>query len=326
MDGPAKERAARTLQKAGETSPKPGGHAAGGALNPKERFAEIIGKKSGSLTQKDGVAPPAADNDPAKKGGAAPGPKLPKDGPRGATIQGIPESLVKPYKGEFPAPLPVTWYVPKDVGELFQPWLPAPEIRGWIDDAAKYQGISPLFAAVILQQENGPNATTTQKIGQFGERSLTTFLAITDDALFDLVPDKLFDKRLGSGSSGIPNLARATLRTAANYSATTLKRPPLPDAVRYRIFGWAQDTRIPGDDIHADIYYQAAHIRELIDRVTGTTNFQGELSLDQVKRVFKAYNGSGAEAEKYSNDAMAKLQKAATGQGTMYFYQPREQK
>lgn len=225
------------------------------------------------------------------------------------------EDQIASHTGSFPSPLPVMWYVPEN-NEVLRAWFPPEEIRGWIRQAAQYQDVPHCMLAVILQQENGPNATGFQKFGQFGERTLTTAAAIADDMLFGIVPDAI-----AGGSSGFANMSRATLRNAALYSATTLNRPPLPDDVRYRVLGWDQDTRVPGDDWKADLYYASAHIRELIDRETGTTGFSGALTMDQVRGVFRRYNGSGALAETYADDAIALLEGAIAGDRTLYFFQ-----
>ncbi|MCA9650276.1 MAG: hypothetical protein KC501_10230 [Myxococcales bacterium] len=229
------------------------------------------------------------------------------------TVEG--EDRIASYTGAFPSPLPLMWYVPEG-NEVLRVWFPPEEIRGWIRNAAEYQDVPHCMLAVILQQENGPNATWFQKIGQFGERTLTTAAAIADDVLFGLVPDAV-----AGGSSGFANMSRATLRNAALYSATVHNRPPLPDDVRYRVLGYDQDTRVPGDDWKADLYYASAHLRELIDRQTGTTGYTGVLARDDVRGVFRRYNGSGSLAEKYADDAIALLEGAIAGDRTLYFYQ-----
>ena len=91
--------------------------------------------------------------------------------------------------------------------------------------------------------------------------------------------------------------------------------------MRYRLLGWDQDTRIPGDDWKADLYYAAAHLRQLIDRVSGAVCHDGALTLEQLRSVIAAYNGSGPLADKYANDAMKTLHDAANGNATLYFYQ-----
>ncbi len=222
---------------------------------------------------------------------------------------------VQSYTGDFPSPLQVMWYVPgKD--EPLRLSVPDKEIRQWIRQAAEYHGIPHILLATILQQENAPSASGARKVLQFGERTLTTFAAIIDKAFWDLVPD-----RIAGGSSGFANMSRAALESAAAYSEKTYGRPPLPDSVKYRVLGWNQDTRISGDDWRADLYYCAAHLRQLIDRVVGKPCYDGELDLEQLRKVIALYNGSGPLAEKYSKDAMRLLSGAATGKATLYFYE-----
>ena len=220
------------------------------------------------------------------------------------------------YKGDFPSPLPVMWYAPK-LNEILKLRFSPSEIRGWIKNAAAYHGIPHVLLALILQQENGPRATDFQKVGQFGERTVTTLFAIADDYLFDVVPDKI-----SGGSSGFANMSRATLRHAAKYTENMYGKNPLPASVRFRAFGWDQDTRVPGDDWHADLYYCAAHLRQLIDRVTGKPCHDGALTLGQLEAVIAAYNGSGPLAAKYARDAMKTLQDASAGTASLYFYEP----
>lgn len=219
------------------------------------------------------------------------------------------------YNGDLPSPLQIIWYAPKG-DELLRTEFSDSEIRGWIRSAAQYHGVPHLLLAVILQQENGPGASKTLQVLQFGERSLTTFLSIVDEVAFDIVPDKV-----AGSSSGFVNMSRKTLRNAATYTENYYCKKPMPKDVQYRIFGFDQDTRIPGDDWKADLYYAAAHLRELIDRVTGTPCHNGNLTSDQLKQVIGAYNGSGPLAEKYASDAMALLERAKTGASTLYFYE-----
>lgn len=95
----------------------------------------------------------------------------------------------------------------------------------------------------------------------------------------------------------------------------------MPDDVRYRLLGWDQDTRIPGDDWKADLYYTAAHLRQLIDRVKGQKKYYGPLTMQDIEKVAAAYNGSGALAEKYGKDAIRTLRNAAAGKSPLYFYE-----
>ena len=158
--------------------------------------------------------------------------------------------------------------------------------------------------------------TYVQKFLQFGERSLTTLCAILDKTLFDVVPDKL-----AGGSTGIANMSRNTLFDAVSYIKQVYGREPMPDHVKYRIAGWNQDTRISGDDLRADLYYAAAHLRQLIDRVMKKQKYYGTLSLDDFEKVCAGYNGSGPLAVKYGKDARKRLERAVSGQEKLYFYQ-----
>lgn len=222
---------------------------------------------------------------------------------------------IESYKGNFSSPLQVMWYVPKN-NEILKSHITDSEIRRWIKNAATYHGIPHVLLSVILQQENGPNATTFQKLGQFAERTITTFSAIVDEHLGDIVPDSI-----AGSSSGFANMSRSTLRSAAKYTEEKYGKNPLPNSVRYRLLGWDQDTRIPGDDWKSDLYYCAAHLRQLIDRVTGRICHNGSLTLQQLKKVIYSYNGSGPLAEKYASDAMKTLADAARGKAKLYFYE-----
>lgn len=237
----------------------------------------------------------------------------PCSGMEKTTISGL--GVIPGYSGNFPSPLQVMWYVPgKD--EPFRLSVQDKEIRQWIRQAADYHGIPHILLAVILQQENVPQATELQKILQFGERSLTTFAAIMDEVLFDLIPDKI-----AGGSSGFANMSRNALRSAAEYSEKMYGRPPLPNSVKYRILGWNQDTRISGDDWKSDLYYCAAHLRQLIDYVTKRICHNGAINLTELEKIIAAYNGSGPLAAKYAKDAMKLLSDAASGKASLYFYE-----
>lgn len=222
---------------------------------------------------------------------------------------------IKSYSGDLPSPLQVMWYAPKG-NELTKISISDTEIRLWIKQAAAYHGIPHILLAVILQQENGPTGSKFLQTLQFGERSLTTFLAIVDKLTFDAVPDKL-----AGGSSGFANMSRATLQKSATYIENYYCKNPMPDDVQYRVFGWNQDTRIPGDDWKADLYYASGHLRELIDKVTGNSCHNGPLAKEQLKAVIRGYNGSGPLAEKYATDAMKLLEASNTGAASLYFYE-----
>ncbi|MGE3109757.1 MAG: hypothetical protein AB7G11_06695 [Phycisphaerales bacterium] len=258
-----------------------------------------------------GVHPASSGTKPAAGGSGGAG--CPCSGMERTSLAGL--DKVKSYSGDLPSPLQVMWYVPAQ-GEGLRLEVPDKEIRRWVKEAAEYHGVPHMLLAVILQQENAPGATMFRKFGQFAERSTQTFAAIMDEWFWDVVPDKY-----ANASSGFANMKRSTLRRAAAYSETMYGRPPMPDDVRYRILGWDQDTRIPGDDWRADLYYCAAHLRELIDRATGRTCHSGALSREQLERVIKSYNGSGPKAEKYAKDAIALLADANAGKATLYFYE-----
>ena len=232
--------------------------------------------------------------------------------PAGTSIQGL--GHIPSYTGDLPSPLQLMWYAPEG-GELLKMHYPDSEIRGWVRDAAAYNDVPHELMAVVLQQENAPSASTLHQILQFGERSLTTFAAILDQLPGGPVPDAL-----AGGSSGIANMKRDTLQSGARYIESTYWRPALPDDVRYRALGWDQDTRIPGDDLKADLYYASGVMRQLIDREMGT-GYQGPLTLEQTQRIIASYNGSGPLANKYGEDAMNTLQQAAQGGAPLYFYE-----
>ena len=117
------------------------------------------------------------------------------------------------------------------------------------------------------------------------------------------------------------NLRRPTLAGARDYFAENYDYPIIPDNVRYRAFGIDTDKGIPGFDWKTDLYYGAGHIRELIDRETGVTGFNGPLQIEQVQGVFRRYNGSGSLAEGYAQDAINTLKNAANGKGDLYFFE-----
>jgi len=219
------------------------------------------------------------------------------------------------YKGDFPSPLQTMWYVPES-HEIFKLKISDTEIRRWIKNAATYHGIPHALLALILQQENGPNATTFQKVGQFAERSITTFGAIVDKHLWGIFPDAI-----SKGSSGFANMSRAALVDAAEYTESQYGKNPLSNEARYRALGWDQDTRVSGDDFRADLYYCSAHLRQLIDRVIGSPCHNGPITMAQLRAVIKGYNGSGAMAEKYADDAMKTLNGAIVGTSKLYFYE-----
>jgi len=83
---------------------------------------------------------------------------------------------------------------------------------------------------------------------------------------------------------------------------------------------------IAGGDVEADLYYMVAHIRQLIDKHINSDNpcTKGDITLEQVWKVFRAYNGYGIvnkDADKYANDAVTKLKGAYNGATILYFYE-----
>lgn len=80
------------------------------------------------------------------------------------------------------------------------------------------------------------------------------------------------------------------------------------------------DTAIQGADWRADLYYGAAHIRQLIDRQVGKCS-NGKITIEQVEKVFVSYNGSGPVADKYGKDAINLLNGAYNGTETLFFYE-----
>lgn len=220
------------------------------------------------------------------------------------------------YTGDLPSPLQIMWHAPSGLGDAFH--VSDQNIRGWVDDAAHYHGVPTELFAAVLQNENNPDASKTNQVLQFGERSLTTFADILDRASFGLVPDFA-----SGGSSGIANMSRKALHDGADYVENTLGRAVIPDDVATRAFGWRQDTRISGDDLRSDLYYAAAHLRQLTDRVTGVQNYDGPLSRQQVHDIAAAYNGSGSAASRYGDAAAKHIERAVSGDRPLYFYQPR---
>ncbi len=231
------------------------------------------------------------------------------------TITGL--GPIQSYTGEFPAPMRLMWYHPRHLGELVKPYYPASEIRGWVRDAAEYMDVPLVLAATILQQENSPRASYFKQFLQLGERTLTTWAAVLDEHAFDLVPD-----RIAGSSSGIENLARPWLRDAASYIERVYKKPVIPGDLRYHVLWFNLDSRIPGTDLRCDLYYMCAYLRQLIDRrINSSRPYEGPLTLDQVQKVCKAYNGSGPNADKYAKDAIQRMLDAASGKEPLYFYE-----
>ncbi len=93
----------------------------------------------------------------------------------------------------------------------------------------------------------------------------------------------------------------------------------MPDP--FYAFGINADSGVSGYDLKSDLYYTAAHLRQLIDEVTVNKNVNENLTIEQARKVFERYNGSGPLAQKYSNDAINALQDAANGSSTLYWFE-----
>ncbi len=236
-------------------------------------------------------------------------------------------SDIRSYTGDFPSPFQILRYVPEEK-EFNKYFYPDKEIRTWIKDAAEYHGIPHVMLAIILQQENAPSASKFRQFLQYSERTITTGMAIADKIFGDLIPDKiprwspiLSGVNIAGGSSGFANMSRRTLESAASYIEKYYCKNPLPTDVRFRVFEIDTDIRIPGYDWKSDLYYCAAHIRQLIDRITGNICHNSVLTLKQVEAVFAAYNGLGEAAQKYGSDALDMLCKSKSGETILYFYE-----
>lgn len=218
------------------------------------------------------------------------------------------------YNGEFPSPLQIINYIlSKGDPYISYFYISDSTIRKWIKEAAQYHGIPHVMLSIILQQENAPNSSKWRQFLQFGERSLQTTAAIIDEILW--VPDKIAD-----GSSGFMNMRRPTLKGVIDYYKENYIKDIIPNDVRFRVFNLDTHTGIPGFDWKTDLYYGAAHIRELIDRVKGRCS-DGKISLEDVEKIFISYNGSGLVAEKYGKDAINLLNNAVLKKQTLFFYE-----
>jgi hypothetical protein len=166
--------------------------------------------------------------------------------------------------------------------------------------------------AVLLEQENGQNVSAFRRFAQGYERFLQFSGAVIKGATGMPVPG-------AEGSTGIINMLRSTFLKTISYTKETYARPLLP-AHKQGI-----DSGFAGVDIEADLYYGAAHIRQLIDRVVGSPCTKGEITLDQVRLVFTSYNGpprpDNEKAHKYGDDAMSKLLGSYNGTKTLHFYE-----
>jgi hypothetical protein len=227
---------------------------------------------------------------------------------------------IKSYTGDFPSPFQIINYTASTKNEplLHQVHVPDSTIRGWIKNAAEYHGIPHAIIAVIIQQENAPKASKWKQFLQFGERTLTTTAAIIDKKFWDIFPDKVAD-----GSAGFMNMRRPTLIETIKYNNMNYCKDIIPKEVANRI-GYFYDSNIDesiqGYDWRADLYYGAAHIRQLIDRQLGKCA-SGNINLEQVEKVFASYNGSGPTANKYGKDAITLLKNASEDTAIIYFYE-----
>jgi hypothetical protein len=201
-------------------------------------------------------------------------------------------------------------------------------IRRWAREASAYHEIPYVMLAAILEQENGQIVSTYRQTGQAGERFTQTNLNVIDKMTGGLLtngwPSKIpyFGSKIAksaAGSTGIMNMLRSTLDETVAYTHETYKRPMLPSDKNNINKG------VAGVDVEADLYYGAAHIRQLIDRVVGNPCSKGEITLEQVRNVFRAYNGGfsaiNPDADKYADDAMVKLKGAYNGSRVLYFYE-----
>lgn len=190
------------------------------------------------------------------------------------------------------------------------------EIQRWMYEACRYNDVPVVLMAVILQQENGPDPRYPgQKQLQAGEREAQTTAAELEEALGVRLPWKL--GKAASGSTGIANLSRTTLRNAASYLKRVYHRPPIPDSIR-KVTG---DPRVAGIDAQLDIYYMSALLRQLIDgRVS--VGHKGNITDEQLRLVAQDYNGSGPDAERYGRRALARLNEARQGKTPLYFLAP----
>ena len=233
---------------------------------------------------------------------------------------------IQSYTGKLVSPLSVN----KPFGNPINPTTleNSKNIRRWAKEASEYHEIPYEILAVLLQQENATNAPYWKKIGQAVERNLQTVLNIVDKGTG--IPSGISDKtgikkieKATRGSSGIANMLDKTLQGTISYTKSNYpsRAAMLPSHKRD-----IANKGIAGGDVEADLYYMAAHIRQLIDTIANNKNpcTKGEITLEQVWKVFRAYNGSGdvnLVADKYANDAMIKLKGAYNGTTILYFYE-----
>lgn len=223
----------------------------------------------------------------------------------------IDENKIPSFNGAIKSPVKLYWIAPR-IGNIIT--ISDSDLRKWVKDACAYHKIPHILLALILQNENNPNAPYWRRVAQFGERSITT-AANAIDLIISIIPDKV-----SKGSSGIANVSDKALLDGVESSIKKYGRPPIPTSVKMDILGLNTDTRISGDDWRNDLYYAAAHLRFLIDRELKPC-FNGTLSHEDLKKIIKAYNGKGKEAEKYAENAMANLKLGIQKKGNLYFYE-----
>jgi len=209
--------------------------------------------------------------------------------------------------------------------------LTADELRAWVREAATYHDVPPELLALILQQENNPDAPGWRRFLQRFERLIGTMATIANETplVGNLVPDGI-----GDNATGIGNIKRSTIEGtddsegaanysegAANYIERVYNRPILPDEVKDTALPFLhRDQRIGGVDMQSDLYYVSAHLRQLLDRIAGNGKpYKGPLTRELIEKVATAYNGSGQKAEKYGRDAVQLLEKAAKGEKQLVF-------
>ena len=219
--------------------------------------------------------------------------------------------------------------------------IPANTIRGWVKDASTYHTVPHELLAALLQNENPIREKGVKdflhNVVQYVERSGTTLhtrttmdivyvkdlrvdalmLQIIDDKAWDIIPDKIGNTRIASGSSGIGNLTRDNLRVAVKYTKDTYNKDIIPSNVRFRDSGFDSDTQISGNDLKSDLYYAATYMRRLIDIIT-----EG-ITIDQAEKVLTIYNGplERDEAKAYGKRAMNHIFNAQKGVSNLYFYE-----
>lgn len=221
--------------------------------------------------------------------------------------------------GSLFTPLPIYPYEKTAEETQNNKWMGANDIRQWVKDATQYHGVPHTMLAGVLENENpireeGVKGSTHNAL-QFTERTLTTLANWADDSLGDIVPD-----RVAGSSTGIANMSRKTLKSAAQYSIDTYNKNPIPDPERYRVNHWDSDTRMAGRDTKADLYYAASHLRQLIDNEMGVKNFDGGLNWQQTESIISRYNGTGSGAKAYGKRAVEMIHKAEKGRPVLNFY------